>query len=218
VVGAGSAGCGIAALLLREMIDAGLSPGEARARFYAVDRDGLLVEGMPGILDFQKPFAQPAAAVAEWSRKTPGQTGLLDMVQNAKPTVLIGVSAQAGLFSEAVVRAMAASVPRPIIFPLSNPTSQAEATPQDLMAWTEGRAIIGTGSPFPPIERDGKPFTVDQTNNAYVSPSPSPKPWRSPRGRRGSVRPSTMGRSKAASPARCGIPSIDPTARLSERC
>jgi malate dehydrogenase (oxaloacetate-decarboxylating) len=170
VVGAGSAGCGIAALLLREMIDAGLSPGEARARFYAVDRDGLLVEGMPGILDFQKPFAQPAAAVAEWSRKTPGQTGLLDVVQNAKPTVLIGVSAQAGLFGEAVVRAMAASVPRPIIFPLSNPTSQAEATPQDLMAWTEGRAIIGTGSPFPPIERDGKPFTVDQTNNAYVFP------------------------------------------------
>jgi len=170
MVGAGSAGCGIASLLMREMIDAGLSRAEARGRFYAIDRDGLLVEGMASILDFQKPFAQAAAAVAGWSCEHPGKIGLLDVVKNAKPTVLIGVSAQGGLFSEPVVRAMAAGVARPVIFPLSNPTSQAEATPQDLMAWTEGRAVIGTGSPFPPVERDGKPFTVDQTNNAYVFP------------------------------------------------
>jgi malate dehydrogenase (oxaloacetate-decarboxylating) len=89
---------------------------------------------------------------------------------NAKPTVVFGASGQPGAFGERAVRAMAANVARPIVFPLSNPTSRSEATPQDLMAWTDGRAIIGTGSPFPPIERNGKPFTVDQTNNAYVFP------------------------------------------------
>lgn len=92
------------------------------------------------------------------------------MVKNAKPTVLIGVSAQGGIFNETVIRTMAAGTKRPIIFPLSNPTSCAEATPQDLMTWTEGRALIGTGSPFPPVTRDGVSFTVDQTNNAYVFP------------------------------------------------
>jgi malate dehydrogenase (oxaloacetate-decarboxylating) len=170
VVGAGGAGCGISSLLLKEMTGAGLAEADARARFYAVDRDGLLVAGMPGILDFQRPFAQPSAAVAGWTREHPDKIGLLDVVRNVRPTVLIGVSAQPGIFGETVIRAMATGVERPIIFPLSNPTSQAEATPQDLMAWTDGRAVIGTGSPFPPIERDGKPFTVDQTNNAYVFP------------------------------------------------
>ena len=170
VVGAGSAGCGIAALMLRMMIDAGLPEAEARRRFYAVDRDGLLVEGTPGVLDFQKPFAQPVAAVAAWSREHSDKIGLLDVVVNARPTVLVGVSGQAGIFSEKVIRTMAAAVARPIVFPLSNPTSRAEATPQDLVAWTEGRAIIGAGSPFPPMERDGRLFAVDQTNNAYVFP------------------------------------------------
>jgi malate dehydrogenase (oxaloacetate-decarboxylating) len=170
IVGAGSAGCGIANLLLRVMVDAGLPEAEARRRFYAVDRDGLLVEGLPGILDFQQPFVQPATAVAAWSLDHPSTIGLADVVRNARPTVLIGVSGQPGIFGEALVRAMASAVERPVIFPLSNPTSRAEATPQDLMAWTEGRAVIGMGSPFPPILREGRSFTVDQTNNAYVFP------------------------------------------------
>jgi malate dehydrogenase (oxaloacetate-decarboxylating) len=170
IVGAGSAGIGIAALLLRVMVDAGLSEAEARRRFYAVDRDGLLVEGMPGILDFQRPFMQPAAAVASWAREHLDKISLIDVVTNAKPTVLIGVSGQPGVFGEAVIRRMAATVARPVIFPLSNPTSRSEATPEDLMAWTEGRAVIGTGSPFPPVQRNGRPFMVDQTNNAYVFP------------------------------------------------
>ena len=170
IVGAGSAGCGIAALLKRAMLDAGLPETEARSRFYAVDRDGLLVEGMAGILDFQAPFVQSADRVASWTLEQPGRIGLLDVVRNAKPTVLIGVSAQGGMFSEAIVRAMAASVERPIIFPLSNPTSCAEAAPQDLMHWTDGRAVIGTGSPFPPVEWNGKSCRVAQTNNAYVFP------------------------------------------------
>jgi len=170
IVGAGSAGCGIGSLLLRVMIDAGLSETEARGRFYAIDHDGLLVEGMTGILDFQAPFVQPAERVADWQLEQPGKIGLLDVVRNAKPTVLIGVSAQGGMFSETVIRAMAASVERPIVFPLSNPTSCAEAAPQDLMTWTEGRAVVGTGSPFPPVTWRDKSTAVAQTNNAYVFP------------------------------------------------
>ena len=152
------------------MIDAGLSEKEARGRFHAVDRDGLLVEGMAGILDFQKPFAQSAERIAGWSRAEDGRIGLLDVVNNAKPTLLIGVSAQGGMFTETIVRAMAAGVERPVIFPLSNPTSCAEATPQDLFAWTEGRAVVGTGSPFAPVVWQGRSITTAQTNNAYVFP------------------------------------------------
>jgi malate dehydrogenase (oxaloacetate-decarboxylating) len=170
IVGAGSAGIGIANLLLRVMVDAGLPEAEARRRFYAVDRDGLLIEGMPGVLDFQTPFAQSFAEVADWRRDDSKTIGLADVVAHAKPTVLIGVSGQPGIFGEEIIRKMASAVERPVIFPLSNPTSRSEATPQDLMVWTEGRAVIGTGSPFPAILRGGRSVTVDQTNNAYVFP------------------------------------------------
>ena len=170
VVGAGGAGTGISSLLLRAMVEDGLSESEARRRFYLVDRDGLLVEGMPGLLSFQEPFAQPRNAVANWTLEQESRIGLGDVVRNAKPTVLIGVSGQPGAFPENVVRAMAASVKRPVIFPLSNPTSRAEATPIDVMAWTEGRAVIGTGSPFPPLLKNGAYMRVDQTNNSYVFP------------------------------------------------
>jgi len=170
VFGAGSAGTGICALLWRAMVDAGLAEGEARSRFYLVDRDGLLVDSMTGLQPFQAPFAQKRAALASWTLASPDRIGLSDVVVNARPTVLIGTSGQPYAFHEAVVRAMAERVRRPVIFPLSNPTERAEATPQDLMEWTEGRAVIGTGSPFPPVERDGRTFRVDQTNNAYVYP------------------------------------------------
>ena len=170
IVGAGSAGCGIGALILREMIAAGVPEAEARGRFFAVDRDGLLVQGMPGLQAFQQPFTQAAAAVAGWKVERPDRIGLLDVVANARPTVLIGVSGQCGIFTEQIVRTMASGVARPVIFPLSNPVSCSEATPQDLDAWTDGRAVIGTGSPFPPIRRNGKSVMVDQTNNAYIFP------------------------------------------------
>jgi malate dehydrogenase (oxaloacetate-decarboxylating) len=170
VFGAGSAGTGICALLLRAMVEAGLTEPEARSRFYLVDRDGLLVEGMTGLQPFQAPFVQKRAALSSWSLASPDRIGLSDVVANARPTVLIGTSGQPHAFHEAIVRAMADRVRRPVIFPLSNPTERAEATPQDLFEWTEGRAVIGTGSPFPPIERNGHPFRVDQTNNAYVYP------------------------------------------------
>ena len=170
IVGAGSAGCGIAKLLLHAMVDAGLNEAEAARRFYLIDIKGLMVEPQENLLPFQKPFVQQSGAVADWKLKQAGRIDLIDVVKNASPTALIGVSGQAGAFGEEVVRAMAKQTPRPVIFPLSNPTSHSEATPADLMAWTEERAVIGTGSPFPPIQRDGRSFKVDQTNNAYIFP------------------------------------------------
>jgi len=170
VLGAGSAGAGVSTLLLRAMVDDGLSEREARSRFYLVDRNGLLLEGMSGLQSFQAPFAQRRERVADWKLATPGRIGLMDVVANAHPTVLIGASGQTGAFSEAVVREMARQVDRPVIFPLSNPTERSEATPSDLVAWTDGRAVIGTGSPFPPVLRNGRSVPVDQTNNAYVYP------------------------------------------------
>jgi malate dehydrogenase (oxaloacetate-decarboxylating) len=170
VLGAGSAGIGLSSLLLNAMMADGLSEQEARSRFYLVDRDGLLVERMSGILDFQKPFARSRAALADWHLEQPDRIGLLDVARNARPTVLIGVSGQPGAFPERVVRTMAEFTRQPIIFPLSNPTSRSEATPSDLLTWTEGRAVIGTGSPFPPVLKNGVSMRVDQTNNSYVFP------------------------------------------------
>jgi malate dehydrogenase (oxaloacetate-decarboxylating) len=170
VLGAGSAGTGICALLSRAMIEAGASTAQVRSQFYLVDREGLLVEGMADLQPFQAPFAQPRDAVGDWTLQSPPRIDLADVVANVRPTVLIGTSGQAHGFSEQAIRAMASHVPRPIIFPLSNPTERSEATPQDLLAWTDGHAVIGTGSPFPPIRRNGGEFRVDQTNNAYVYP------------------------------------------------
>ncbi len=170
LLGAGSAGTGIARLLLTAMRDAGLSEDEARRRFYAVDIDGLLVEGMPGIRPAQQPFVQAGSVVANWEVRDRDHISLLDVVKNAKPTTLIGVSGQAGAFTEEVIRAMAASPERPVIFPLSNPTSRSEATPADLLKWTEGRALIGTGSPFAPVRWNDREVPIDQTNNSYIFP------------------------------------------------
>jgi malate dehydrogenase (oxaloacetate-decarboxylating) len=171
LLGAGSAGAGIASLILKAMLDAGLSESEARKRFYAVDRDGLLLEGMPGITKAQQPFVRARESVSTWNLGTPGGAiGLEDVVANAHPTVLVGVSGQAGAFTETAIREMARHVERPVIFPLSNPTSRAEATPEQLMTWTEGRALIGVGSPFPPVNVNGRAVAIDQTNNAYIFP------------------------------------------------
>jgi len=169
-VGAGSAGCGIASLLLQAMIDAGASKAEARRRFFAVDRNGLIVEGMTDITSAQQPFVQKREAVANWKLHSPGTISLLDVVTNAKPTVLIGVSGQTGAFTEQVVCEMAQNVGRPVIFPLSNPTSRSEATAEQIMTWTNGRALIGTGSPFPPVQWNGREVKIDQTNNSYIFP------------------------------------------------
>jgi malate dehydrogenase (oxaloacetate-decarboxylating) len=169
LLGAGSAGCGIGSLLLRAMRENGLNEREAQERFFAVDREGLLVEGME-VQPQQCGFVQRRAGVADWKLRNPGRFELLDVVRNARPTALIAVSGQPGAITEAVVDAMAETVERPIIFPLSNPTSRAEATPDEILRWSDGRAIIGTGSPFPPVQWRDKVIPIDQTNNSYVFP------------------------------------------------
>lgn len=170
VSGAGSAGCGISNLMMQAMVEEGLTEAEARARFFLIDRNGLLVEGMTGLLPFQEKFLQQKAAIAGWRCDKPDFITLKDVVKNLHPTVLVGVSGQPGIFDEEIVREMATHVQRPIIFPLSNPTSRSEATPTNLMTWTNGKVVMGTGSPFAEIIRDGKSFRVDQTNNSYIFP------------------------------------------------
>jgi malate dehydrogenase (oxaloacetate-decarboxylating) len=170
LLGAGSAGCGILSLVLRAMIEAGASEAEARSRFYAIDRNGLLVEGMSGITSWQAPFVQKRATVSGWKMQGSNEIGLLDVVANAHPTVLIGVSGQFGAFTEDVVRSMAQHVDRPVIFPLSNPTSRSEATLEQLVMWTDGRALVGTGSPFKPVTWKGVEIENNQTNNSYIFP------------------------------------------------
>ncbi|MGD0472225.1 MAG: NAD-dependent malic enzyme [Candidatus Velthaea sp.] len=170
IFGAGSAGCGIGGQLQRLMAAAGLSADEIGRRFFAVDRNGLLVEGDPDLQSYQLPFVQPRSAVADWRLEHPGRIMLDDVIENVKATVLIGVSGRGGTFTEHVVRTMARDTARPIIFPLSNPTANIEAKPEDLIAWTEGRAIVGTGSPFLPVKYGGTLIKIDQTNNSYTFP------------------------------------------------
>ena len=169
VFGFGSAGLGITNLLAQFIEDRGLSNEEARARFYAIDQYGLITESRQNVASEQLPYARKEQEVQSW-RPANGAITLLDVVRNVKPTVLIGVSGQPGTFTEQVVREMAKYTDRPVIFPLSNPTSRSEATPQDLTNWTEGRALVGTGSPFPPVEYGGKKTPVAQTNNSYIFP------------------------------------------------
>ena len=168
--GSGAAGVGIANLLMTAMQAAGLSEEQARKRFYVFNRYGLVIEGGQGTRPSQLPFARKRADVAGWQLSGAQDISLLDVVRNAKVTVLAGVSAQAGAFTEEIVREMARQTPRPIIFPLSNPTSCAEATPGDLLRWTDGRALVGTGSPFAPVEVNGKLIRIAQVNNSYIFP------------------------------------------------
>jgi malate dehydrogenase (oxaloacetate-decarboxylating) len=169
VFGFGSAGLGITNLLAQFIEDRGLSKEETRARFYGIDQYGLITESRQHVEPGQLPYARKEQEVQSW-RQPNGEITLLDVVRNVKPTVLIGVSGQAGTFTEQAVREMAKYTSRPVIFPLSNPTSRSEATPQDLMNWTEGRALIGTGSPFAPVDFGGKKIPVAQTNNSYIFP------------------------------------------------
>ncbi|WP_179990594.1 NAD-dependent malic enzyme [Acinetobacter sp. YH1901141] len=168
-LGAGSAGCGIAEQIVAQMVVEGLSDAEARARVYMVDRFGLFTSNQPNLLDFQRKLAQSPDRVAHWGNPE-GVISLLDVIQNAKPTVVIGVSGQPGLFTEEVIKTLAANCERPIVLPLSNPTSQVEAFPADILEWTEGKALIATGSPFEPVNYQGKLYNISQCNNSYIFP------------------------------------------------
>jgi len=169
--GAGTAGLGIADMMRDVMVGEGLSREEATRRFYALSRNGLLTSDRAGqMYDFQVPYARPAAEVVGWPRRPDAGIGLADVVAHAHPTMLIGTSTQASAFTEPIVRNMAATVERPIIMPLSNPTSKCEALPSDLMRWTDGRALVATGSPFAPVAHGGREYLIAQANNALVFP------------------------------------------------
>ncbi len=171
ILGAGTAGLGIADQIRDAMVREGLSHNDASARFWLVDTGGLLVEDMgENLRDYQAPYARPAAEVKRWKRGNPDCIDLAEVVRQVRPTMLIGASTAAGAFTEAVVREMAKHCERPIIFPLSSPAPMAEATPADLIAWTEGRALIATGSPFQPVTFRGVTYVIGQTNNAMLYP------------------------------------------------
>jgi len=168
--GSGSAGVGIINLLVAAMQEQGLTQAEARNRIYAFNRHGLMVEGDLSLRPSQAPLTRKRSEVAGWALRGSGCISLRDTVENAKITVLVGVSAQAGAFTEEIVRAIARNTPRPVIFPLSNPTSVAEARPEDLFRWTDGTALVGTGSPFAPVEVKGRPVRISQINNSFIFP------------------------------------------------
>ncbi|MDV6250830.1 NAD-dependent malic enzyme [Vibrio sp. EA2] len=168
-LGAGSAGCGIAEAIIAQMVSEGISDQQARSQVYMVDRWGLLQEGMPNLLDFQQRLVQKHDNTKEWENEGTGYS-LLDVMRNAKPTVLVGVSGAPGLFSQEVIEEMHKHCKRPIVFPLSNPTSRVEATPNDIIRWTNGEALVATGSPFDPVVHEGKTYPIAQCNNSYIFP------------------------------------------------
>lgn len=168
-VGAGSAGCGIAEQIITQMISEGISPMQARSQVFMVDRFGLLTQGMADLRDFQEKLVQTQMAVQSWQIAGEYAT-LLEVMHGAKPDILIGVSGQAGLFSETIIKAMKQHCDLPIIFPLSNPSRQVEATPTQVINWTEGQVIMATGSPFDAVEYQGKIFPIAQCNNSYIFP------------------------------------------------
>jgi malate dehydrogenase (oxaloacetate-decarboxylating) len=168
ILGAGAAGIGIAALVREALRNAGVA-GEALSHALAVlDSRGLLVDDVASDDAYKRDFAWPAALAR--SHGLQAGSDLRSVVSAVRPTALVGTSGQPGAFGEDVVRAMAAHVERPVIFPLSNPTSQSDAIPADLMRWTDGRALVATGSPFDPVEVDGVPVRIGQANNVYVFP------------------------------------------------
>ena len=168
-LGAGSAGCGIAEQIIAQMKSEGLSEEEARARVFMVDRFGLLTDKLPNLLDFQSKLVQKSANLEQWQVESDA-ISLLEVVRNAKPTVLIGVSGQPGLFTEELIREMHQHCPRPIVMPLSNPTSRVEARPEDIINWTDGAALVATGSPFSPVTYKDQLFPIAQCNNSYIFP------------------------------------------------
>jgi malate dehydrogenase (oxaloacetate-decarboxylating) len=171
VFGAGSAGIGIADQLRTVMINDGLDPNQANRCFWCVDRQGLLVDDMNDLRDFQQPYTRPRSEVSEWTHDARGGSiGLAEVVSKVHPTMIIGTSAQTGAFTEAIVRDMAAHVERPMVFPLSNPTARIEAIPADVINWTGGRALLATGTPWDPVPYRGTDYVIGQANNALAYP------------------------------------------------
>ncbi|MFZ1287833.1 MAG: NAD-dependent malic enzyme, partial [Candidatus Phosphoribacter sp.] len=171
IFGGGTAGIGIADLLRDELIRSGVPRDQAVAQFFALGSKGLFVDDLPSLREFQKPYARTRASVSQWTLDGSARgISLADVVRNARPTILIGTSTRGGAFSKAIVTEMATHCERPIIMPLSNPTSRAEATPVDLIEWTEGRVLVATGSPFEPVDHHEVRHVIAQANNALIFP------------------------------------------------
>ncbi len=171
IFGAGTAGTGIADQLAAQMRAEGLTAGQAAGRFWAVDRAGLLTRGADGMSAPQARYARDPAEVADWPHdRELGGIGLAEVVRRVRPTILIGTSTRAGAFTKEIVTEMAAHAQRPVILPMSNPTELSEADPADIIRWTQGRALVATGSPFGPADYGGVRYQFGQANNALVFP------------------------------------------------
>jgi len=169
ILGGGSAGTGIADMLVKAMIEEGMGEEEACRKIYIIDIEGLIHFNSRNVNEAQRPYVQPQSAIKDWNIYE-NEISLFHVVANAHPTILIGVSAQGGAFTKEVIEEMARHSKRPIIFPLSNPTSKSECTVQEAIEWSKGKAILGTGSPFAPISYQGKTFRTSQCNNVYIFP------------------------------------------------
>lgn len=168
--GAGSAGCGIADQIAVQMQAEGLTREQALARIFLVNRDGLLTDTSRDLLPFQEEFCKTGASLSEWLNDKSGHISLLDTVRNTQPTILVGVSGQPGLFNKTLIDSMLGHCQRPIILPLSNPTSKVEGLPVDILRWSAGAAIVATGSPFAPVDIAGVRYEIAQCNNSYIFP------------------------------------------------
>ena len=168
-VGAGSAGCGIAEQIINQMVSEGISEQQARSQIFMIDRFGLVTEGMTDLRDFQQKLMQPKDLINQWQYDG-DYPSLVETIEQVKPDILIGVSGQAGLFTEQAITTMKKHCALPIIFPLSNPSRQVEATPEQVINWTNGEVIIATGSPFEPVQYNGKTYPIAQCNNSYIFP------------------------------------------------
>ena len=168
--GAGSAGCGIAEAVVAQMMTEGITEQQARNQVFMIDRWGMLEKGMTGLLAFQKSLSQPSSVRKQWGIHANNEVSLLDVIQHAKPDVLIGVTGVPGLFNQVVIEAMAEGCEQPVVMPLSNPTSRVEAKPTDIITWTKGKAIVATGSPFADVVFEGKSYPIAQCNNSYIFP------------------------------------------------
>nr|WP_233070083.1 NAD-dependent malic enzyme [Motilimonas eburnea] len=167
-LGAGSAGCGIAEHIIKQMQREGLSEQQARQQVFMVDRYGLLTDDMPNLQPFQQALVQPKSAIHRWP--TPAPIGLQQVVEQANITVLIGVSGQPGLFTQEIINQLCHNTAQPIVLPLSNPTSRVEGAPADIINWSQGKAIVATGSPFAPVSFNGETIEISQCNNSYIFP------------------------------------------------
>ncbi len=170
-LGAGSAAVGVADYLRAALVQDGLSEAEARQHFWMVDKDGLLHSDRHDLSPEQQVYAQASSKVANWPKTAHGAIGLADVIQQVNATILIGLSTVGGAFTEPIIREMAGKVDRPVILPLSNPTSRSEACPEDLLRWTNGRALVATGSPYAPVVWEGRTIPIAQCNNVFIFPA-----------------------------------------------